>query len=75
MTKLNTVLSIFLELDIWRPPFEWTNQMDIEESDWDRLEGAAQDLLGKLDELGVEGLPEVSELLEAFKQEVRGWGY
>lgn len=70
MTKLNTVLSIFLEMDIWRTPL-----FDVEDSDSERLEGAAQDLLCKLDELGVEGLPEVSELLEAFKQEVKGWGY
>lgn len=75
MTKLNIVLSIFLDLDIWRNPFAWANQADIEESDWERLEGAAQDLLCKLDELGVEGLPEVGDLLEAFKQEVKGWGY
>lgn len=73
MCKLDIVLSIFLDLDIWREPFDWGHFPNVEESDWERLEGAAQDLISRLAELGVEGLPNEDQLLEAFKKEVKNW--
>lgn len=73
MSKLDKVLSIFLDLDIWRPPFDWAHFPNVEDSDWERLEGAAQDLISRLAELGVEGLPNEGKLLEAFKKEVERW--
>jgi hypothetical protein len=71
--KIDKVVSLFLNQDIWREPFKVLDCKRFDDSDFDKLDYVANEFLISLSDLGVESLPTKDDFIAAIEKEVRGW--